>query len=225
MECCFCHGIREFKHDCQRDGARPGSTRILLPSVFGCHGSQLLYRPKTEDEKHARSNVCVCVCVHACLLFVYESHFLNGSWNILHTWGLCALAGKSNITDREDNCFLLSCAKNEREHVKQLLLQWVNKLDINFGSKCVKVSTAKLCLAVLMICTKIILYNSFYVVGLNHDSGITISQLSPGSSCIPHERPHGKTDRSSQQPPSPLKKEEQANASSPLGGTRLWLVQ
>lgn len=25
VECCFCHGIGEFKHDCQRDGTWPGS--------------------------------------------------------------------------------------------------------------------------------------------------------------------------------------------------------
>lgn len=50
-------------------------------------------------------------------------------------------------------------------------------------------------------CVKIFLHYFLYCAGFKHDYCFTISQLSPGSSCIPLERPHGKPDRTSQELP------------------------
>lgn len=76
--------------------------QIFLPSVFGCHGSELLQTQNRGWETCSFQCVCVCVWLD---LWMYSSVYLsacfpNSSWNILHTWGLCAFVGKS-ISDME----------------------------------------------------------------------------------------------------------------------------
>lgn len=83
--------------------------QIFLPSVFGCHGSQLL-QAQTENEKH----VPVCVSVHVCLcLFI----------NPLSKWFMktsCILEGSVSLQEKQhhwqrDNCFLWMFAKDMRD--------------------------------------------------------------------------------------------------------------
>lgn len=60
---------------------------------------------------------------------------------------------------------------------------------------------------------------SFIVYFFYHDSYFTVS------SCIPHESPHGKTDKTYQQLPLLKQKRKKENNFSPLGGIHLRMME
>lgn len=67
------------------------AAQIFLPSVFGCHGSQLQQAQNRKDEKCACSNKCMLVHARLCLLMNPTSLMVHATSCILEE--LCDLAG------------------------------------------------------------------------------------------------------------------------------------